>query len=64
LTIRTAATTTPYALGPTKCTELAFAIEISGATLNKTYRLRLVTGSTTSALDAYIKYPIFIIESA
>jgi hypothetical protein len=58
------ATSTVLTLGPTKCTELAYAIETSGATLNKTYRLRLVTGSTTSALDAYTKYPTFTIESA
>jgi putative component of membrane protein insertase Oxa1/YidC/SpoIIIJ protein YidD len=58
------ATSSNLSLGPTKCTELAYAIETSGATLNKTYRLRLVTGSTTSQLDAYTQYPTFTIESA
>jgi hypothetical protein len=59
-----AATSSVLALGPTKCTELAYAIDTSGATLNRIYRLRLVTGSTTIALDAYTKYPTFTIESA
>jgi hypothetical protein len=58
------ATTTAYSLNPNKCTEFAFAIETSGVTLGKTYRLRLVSGSTTSALDAYPQYPTFTIESA
>jgi len=58
------ATSSTLSLGPTKCTELAYAIETSGATLGKTYRLRLVTGSTTNLFDAYTKYPTFTIESA
>jgi hypothetical protein len=56
-------TSSSFSLGNNKCTELAYAIETSGATLGKTYRLRLVTGSTTNALDVYTKYPTFSIES-
>ncbi|HSE35348.1 MAG TPA: hypothetical protein VLB83_04465 [Candidatus Paceibacterota bacterium] len=47
-------TSAPISLPPGKCTELAFAIETSGATLGKTYRYRLVNGLTGLAFDATI----------
>ncbi len=52
-------TSTPLSLNPSSCTELTYAIETSGVLLGKTYRLRLVTGSTTAALDNYAVYPTF-----
>jgi len=57
------ATSTAFSIGGGKCTELAYALETSGATLGKYYRLRLVSASTTTAFDNYIYYPTFQIES-
>jgi hypothetical protein len=58
------ATTTPVSINPSSCTEFMFAIETSGALPGKTYRLRLVTGSTTQTLDSYSVYPTFSMQAS
>ncbi|MBI2120259.1 MAG: hypothetical protein HYT94_01385 [Parcubacteria group bacterium] len=58
------ATSTAFDIGPSKCTELAFAIETGGATLGTTYELRVVSASTTTLFDSYAVTPTFTIESA
>jgi hypothetical protein len=57
------ATSTAFSIGPSKCTELAYAIETGGASLGTYYRLRIVSASSTTAVDAYTYYPTFQIES-
>ncbi len=53
------ATTTPLSFNPSTCSELQFAIDTGGVLTGKTYRLRLVMGSSTQELDAYAVYPTF-----
>ena len=40
-------TSTPFSIGPSKCADLSFMVDTSGATLGKTYRFRVINGSTT-----------------
>ena len=47
-------------LGANKCTELAFVLDVSEATVSTTYRLRLVKEDGTE-LDSYVAYPAFTI---
>jgi hypothetical protein len=58
------ATSTAFSIGPSKCSELAYAFETSNATLGATYELRVVTASTTTLLNNYMYTPTFTIESA
>ena len=39
-------------------------VDTSGATLGKTYRFRIINGSTTAALDTYANYPTLTIISS
>ncbi len=55
-------TSVSYSLDANKCTELAFMIDTSEATVGVQYRLRLVKSDGT-ALDSYSQYPTFTIVS-
>jgi hypothetical protein len=56
-------------LGPNTCTELAYTIETSGATLGNTYRFRLIGGQSNLPFDdtllggVYVTYASSTIES-
>jgi hypothetical protein len=58
------ATSTAFSIGPSKCTEIAYAFETSGATLNTTYRLRVIDGGTNTAFAGTYTYPTFTIETS
>jgi hypothetical protein len=46
-----------YSLGVNKCTELAFTIETSNASLDTTYRFRLYNNRDNKLLDNYLNFP-------
>ncbi|MBI2030981.1 hypothetical protein HYT05_05140, partial [Candidatus Kaiserbacteria bacterium] len=56
------ATSTAFGIGPSKCTELAYAIETSGAALNQTYRLRVIDGTANTALNTYAVRKLWMIR--
>jgi hypothetical protein len=58
------ATSTSFSIGPSKCTEIAYAINTANAALNTTYELRVVRDAAATVLNSYYVYPTFTTETA
>ena len=58
------ATSTAFSIGPSKCTEIAYAFSTANAAVNTAYELRVVRGAAGTVLNSYYVYPTFTTETA